>query len=129
VAQQLTGERIRFVLVGAWNTLAGYAIFVALHEAFADDVGYLGVLLLAHVLSVLVAFAGYRYVVFKVRGNVLRDLMRFWSVYALVLALNVVVLPLLVEVGGLPAVPAQGLFVFVSALASYVGHKKFSFAR
>ena len=125
----LASERVRYLLVGGWNTLFGYGVFVVLQETIGDDIGYLGVLLVAHVLSVLVAFAGYRWIVFRVTGNVLRDLMRFWSVYLTVFAVNLVALPFMVEVLGMPIVPSQGIFLVITIIASYLSHKHFSFRR
>jgi putative flippase GtrA len=127
--QLLASPRVRFLLVGGFNTVFGYALFVALQETLGETLHYLGVLLVAHVISTLVAFAGYRYIVFRVRGNVLVDLLRFWSLYAAVLAVNAVALPALVELGGVPVILAQGVFLVLTIIVSYVGHGRFSFRR
>ncbi len=83
----------------------------------------------AHVVSVLVAFVLYRFVVFRVRGHVLSDLWRFETVYLSALAVNFVLLPLLVEIASLPVLLAQALIVFVTSVMSWVGHKHYSFRR
>jgi putative flippase GtrA len=124
----VTSEHIWFVIVGGYNTVFGFAVFAALHLLF-PGLHYLLVLLIAHVISVINAFWAYRLFVFKVRGHVLRDLLRFWTVYLGALAVNAAALPLLVSVAGLDVLVAQGLVVFVTALMSYVGHKHFSFRR
>ena len=92
-------------------------------------VGYFVILLLAHVVGVLEAFVVYRRTVFQVRGHVLRDLARFESVYLVALGVNATLLPLLVEVVGLPVIASQVLIVAVTALVSFFGHKHFSFRR
>lgn len=125
---RVRSEHVWFVIVGGYNTAFGYAVFAGVHLLF-PSLHYLVVLLIAHVLSVLNAFVAYRLLVFKVRGNVLTDLLRFWSVYLAALALNAVALPLLVEAVGLEVLIAQALVVFVTALMSYLGHKHFSFRR
>lgn len=125
---RLRGDHVRFLLVGAYNTGFGYAVFAGLHLLF-DDLHYLVVLLIAHVISVLNAFVGYRLVVFKVQGNWLRDLARFWLVYVVSLTFNLIALPLLVETAGLPVLVAQGLIVGVVAVTSWFGHSRFSFRR
>jgi putative flippase GtrA len=125
---RVTSEHVWFVIVGGYNTAFGFAAFAAFHFLFSD-LHYLGVLLLAHVVSVINAFFAYRLLVFKVRGNVLRDLMRFWTVYLGALAINAAALPVLVDVIGLHVLVSQALVVFVTALVSYVGHKRFSFKR
>jgi putative flippase GtrA len=128
VLSRVKSEHVWFVIVGGYNTAFGYAVFAAVHLLF-PDLHYLFVLLIAHVLSVLNAFVAYRLLVFKVRGNIGRDLLRFWSVYLAALAINAATLPVLVDAFGLDVLVAQAMVVFVTALLSYVGHKHFSFRR
>lgn len=124
-------QRLAFLVVGAVNTLGGVVAFVGLELLLGDRLHYLVVVLLAHVVSVLLAFALHRRYVFRVTGtgSVLLDLARFESVHLGVLAANVVVLPLLVEVVGLPVIPAQLAFGGSAAVLSWFAHKHFSFRR
>jgi putative flippase GtrA len=122
-------EKVRYLLVGAWNTLLGYLLFAALVIGFGDTVHYTLLLLVSHVITVLEAFVAYRYLVFRVRGNVLLDLFRFWSVYAAALVVNLVALPLLVDVVGLPVLPAQAGLVVATIVTTYVVNRRFSFRR
>lgn len=127
----LGDQRLLFLVVGLVNTGLGTVAFVGLQLTLGQQLHYLGVLLLAHVLSVLVAFALHRRYVFRVSGtgSVLLDLARFESVYLGVLGLNLVVLPLLVEGGGLGVIPSQLAFGGCMAVLSWFGHKNFSFRR
>lgn len=125
----LRDERIRFLLVGGFNTVFGYAVFVAAVATVGEATHYLVALLVSHVVAVLVAFAGHRWIVFRVRGSVLRDLVRFWSVYGAILGVNVLMLPLLVEVAGVPVLAAQAVFIVLTVVSSWLGHKHFSFRR
>jgi putative flippase GtrA len=115
--------------VGAFNTLIGATFFVTLELTVGRVVGYMVVLLLAHVLSVLCAFVLHRRLVFRVKGNVLVDLVRFEMVYLGGLGINAILLPVLVEVAQLPVIMSQFLIVSVTALVSFFGHKHFSFRR
>jgi|SRR5436309_13663860 len=121
-------QHLWFLAVGAYNTAFGYAVFAGIHLA-APHLHYMLVLLVTHVISTLNAFVAYRRLVFRVKGNVLRDLMRFWTVYAGSLAFNAVTLPVLVEVFGFGVLLAQLLVVGGVAVISWFGHKHFSFAR
>jgi putative flippase GtrA len=127
----LTGrdQGVRYLLVGAWNTLFGYGVFALLQLTLGDDVHYLILLTVAQVVATLNAFIGYRLLVFKVSGTVLRDLARFSTVYIAAFAVNVVTLPLLVEVAGLPVLLAQALLVGATVIASFFAHRNFSFRR
>ena len=129
VRRLAASERVRFLVVGGLNTLFGYALFVVLEATVGDTLHYLGVLTVATVIAVLVAYCGHRWLTFQVRGQWLLDLARFSSVYVGVFALNAVALPLLVEVGGIAPILAQGVFVVVTVVASYVGHRNWSFRR
>jgi putative flippase GtrA len=122
-------QRLAFVMVGVVNTLIGYFFFIGFELTVGPHTGYVVVLLLAHVASVLCAFALYRRLVFRVRGHVLRDLARFEVVYLTALATNLVLLPVLVEWGGLRVIAAQSFIVLIGAVISFVGHKHFSFRR
>lgn len=126
---RVADPRVRFLMVGAANTAWAYVLFAALQLTVGQVAHYLVVLLLSHVLSVLTAFAMYRRFVFHVRGGILRDLARFWSLNLGLLALNAALLPPLVDLVGLPVLLAQASLVVVTAATSYWGHRSFSFAR
>jgi len=129
-------QRVAFLVVGAINTIAGFAIFIACSETvghfvdhrFGKVAGALVTLGITHVLAVLFAFVMHRTFVFRVGGHVLRDLVRFWSVYLTAAGINFVALPVLVELG-LDRIPAQAIIVASTKLLSYFGHRHFSFRR
>ena len=121
-------RRVAFLTVGAINTVVGYLCFVGFLLLLGHQ-RYLVVLLCAHVVSVLIAFVLYRFLVFRVRGHVLSDLWRFETIYLSALAVNLALLPVLVEVAGLPVLLAQTLIVLVTSVMSWVGHTRFSFRR
>jgi putative flippase GtrA len=131
VRDPLSGREqgLRFLLVGAFNTAFGFALFALMLHLAGDHVHYLVVLVFAMIIAVLVAFAAYRTYVFRVRGNVLRDLGRFSLVYVGVLAANAILLPLLVEVAGLPVLTAQAIVVVATVITNFVLHRSFSFRR
>ncbi|MCV7347657.1 GtrA family protein [Mycolicibacterium rhodesiae] len=129
-------QRVAFLIVGAINTVIGLAIFVACSETvghFVDErfgrvSGSVVTVVISHVLSVLFAFVMQRRFVFQVHGHILRDLVRFWSVYLVAGAINLVLLPILVELG-VPRIPAEIIILVPLTLFSYFGHRYFSFRR
>ncbi|MCV7196617.1 GtrA family protein [Mycobacterium angelicum] len=129
-------QRVAFLVVGVINTIVGFALFIAcsvtvghvVDHRFGKVAGSLVTLGIAHILAVLSAFVLHRRFVFHVRGHVLRDLMRFWSVYLTALAINAVLLPVLVELG-MNRVVGQAIIVAATTLLSYFGHRHFSFRR
>jgi putative flippase GtrA len=121
-------QRVAFLMVGTINTVVGFACFAGL-LALLGEQRYMVVLLCSHVIAVLIAFVLYRFVVFRVRGHVLRDLWRFETVYLSALGVNFVLLPVLVQFAGLPVLVAQALIMLLTAVMSWVGHKHYSFRR
>ena len=126
--QVVRDQRVAFLSIGAVNTGVGFLCFAGF-LALLGQQRYMATLVCAHIVSVLIAFVLYRYVVFRVRGHLLRDLWRFETVYLVALAVNLALLPLLVQLGHLPVLLAQALILVVTALISWVGHKHFSFRR
>jgi putative flippase GtrA len=125
----LKDERVRFVIAGGINTLVGYSLFALLQFAIGHLTGYIATLLISHVLASIVAFNLYRHFVFSVTGNSVVDFLRFQTVYILPLAINLAVLPVLVELLHWNVYLAQAIVVIVSTTISYLGHKFFSFRR
>jgi putative flippase GtrA len=125
----LARQGTRFVLVGIVNTAFGFGLFAALELTFGDQVPYIYLLLVAHVVSVLEAYVLQRSLVFRVEGRWWGDLVRFWSVYAAALALNLLALPLLVEALGLPVLLSQALFLLLMTAGTFAAHRTFSFRR
>ena len=127
----LADQRVRFLIVGAVNTVVAYVLFAAFtHWVFGSSpVGYLMSLALSYAIAIVLAFILYRRFVFRVSGNVLVDFLRFVSVYALTITINFVALPLLVEALHVPVLIAQAIIVIVATLISFFGHRSFSFRR
>jgi putative flippase GtrA len=125
----LRRREFAFLLVGAINTAVGLAAFAALFSLWGDTLHYMGALVLAYAIGILVAFVLHRRFVFHVQGNVVVDFLRFTAVQGLSFAINAVALPILVEIAGLPVLPAQVLAMGLVVVSSYFGHLLFSFRR
>ena len=120
-------EQILYLVVGGWNTLFGYGVFVALYAWLGDDVPAAAIIVASWAISVANAYLGYRYLVFRSHGRILRELPRFSAVYLLTMAVNLLVFPLAMRLLPLNAYAVQALFTVAVVITSYVGHKHFSF--
>jgi putative flippase GtrA len=125
----LDHQVLRFAIVGVVNSVFAFGVFAGLQSTIGGRVHYLLVLVMAHVLGVLEAFVLQRWLVFRVSGWWWRDLARFWSVYLVALAVNLLALPLLVEVVHMPVLPAQAVVMLGTALGTFIAHRSFSFRR
>jgi putative flippase GtrA len=132
VLRRLYGdERVRFLVVGGFNTALGYAIFAVLFLWAGSTIGYLACLYVQYAISVPLAFVLHRTITFRAQadGRVVVDFLRFCVVYLISLAVNTLALPVLVELVHLPPLAAQAIVVAVSTAFTYFGHKLFSFHR
>jgi putative flippase GtrA len=121
---------LRFVIVGAWNTLFGYAAFAGFYYLTRRlEVHYLWAVLPAHVAAVLNAYLCQRWIVFGTHGPFFTTLLRFSAVYWIFFAVNVPLLPLLVQGLELHPLLAQGLLVAANAGLSYLAHDRFTFRK
>lgn len=128
IAQHLwLNEKIRYILIGGFNTFFGYGIFALLWLLWGQSLHYIVLLSISHVIAVTNAFFGYRIWVFRKKGGVLGDFFRFNLVYLGTFIFNILALPALVEVMNFHPLFAQALVVVVTVVASYLLHRRFSF--
>ncbi len=118
-------QKFRFLLVGGFNTLLAYALFV-----FFIDIckwHYSLVLIVQYIITINISIFTMRYYVFQSQGNLKREYTRAWSVYLFLLLLNYVYLFISVSYLELPPIIAQGIYIIVSTILTFVLHKKYSF--
>jgi putative flippase GtrA len=130
------GQFIRYLLVGMWNTLFGYSLYAALTALLTPSIpySYMVASVLANVVSITVAFLGYKWFVFRTKVNYLREWARCVAVYSSAMAVGLALLPILVGLvrhytryqRQAPYI-AGALLTGVSVVFSFVGHRRFSF--
>jgi putative flippase GtrA len=120
-------EQLLYLVVGAWNTVFGYGVWALLQYLLGDYLNYLVIIVLSWPIAVLNAYLGYRYIVFRSRGSILRELPRFSLVYVGVLIVNLVLLPVALRVLPFSIYVDQALFTVVVVVSSYLSHKYYSF--
>lgn len=122
-------EKLRFVAVGGFNTCFGYLAFLALYLLLAQHIHYLLIGVLAHAISVFVAFTGQRYLVFRSQAPWLPEFLRFNLSLLTVFSCSLLGLYLLVERAGVTPLIAQAMITVASVVGSYLAHRHFSFRR
>lgn len=126
LAEWNRNERLRFLAVGAYNTFFGITCFWLLQE-FIPSLHYLISLILVSELSVINAFVGHRYVVFKSQAGILPEIGRFHLVYASSMLLGISLTIALVELLRFRPTWANVVSVITTVVISYIAHKKFTF--
>ena len=130
------GQFVRYLLVGTWNTLFGYGTFALLTAVLNPVVphSYIWASLLSSLLNITVAYLGYKWFVFRTKGNYLREWIRCVAVYSGGIIFGLIALPLLVVlirhntrfITQAPYI-AGALLTVVVVVYSFFGHKNFSF--
>ena len=128
---------VRYLAVGGCNTAFGYgcfALFTLLLSPFLSY-GYVLASLLANLFSITFAFFGYKWFVFKTKGNYLKEWVRCVGVYSGSMILSAAALPFVVGIirrqpghdRSAPYIAGAIVLVF-SVLFSFFGHRHISFA-
>ncbi len=144
------GEVVRFLGVGVFNTVFALGLYMGLVTLYAHLLPHKWILavpdcasITAKPIGITVAFFCYKFIVFRTKGNYLREWLRCFAVYGVGMIPELVALPLITkallhfQMTGLqhlfhlphhPAPYLAGLIVSIfTAVLSYLGHKKFSF--
>lgn len=121
-------EKLRFLLVGGWNTLFGLALFALI---FKFSGNYKLSIVVAHFTSVLQSFLTFRFFVFRANlnkeANFLQEYLKMNLVYLIYFGLNYALLVLFVETFKIEPIIAQVLITCILVVYAYIANKYFTF--
>ena len=120
-------EKLRFLLVGGFNTLLAYLLFASLYEIAGID--YNLSLIIQYVITVNVSIFTMRYYVFRSKGNIIKEFIKAWNVYIFMFFFNALMLNYFVRVLLLPPLLAQALYLTLSTIITFLLHKNLSFKK
>jgi putative flippase GtrA len=141
---RLLGEKPRFIVVGAVNTLLGYLLFLALLATLGvwlqslsgssspivraiSDHYYIVVQWVAWVVGVPMSTTTMKYFAFRSKGRWLHQVGRGYLVYLPAQALASALLWLTVRVLGLSPQVGVLIVVVITTVLTYIAHKYFTF--
>jgi putative flippase GtrA len=121
-------EKIRFLLAGGLNTVVGLSVYPILFFLLKPlQLHYLLILTLSQIICICFAFLTNKFLVFKTSGNYLKESGKFLTFHLVYYLVNLAVLPMLVELGGMNPVWAQSLFAVLVIITSYFWHSRITF--
>ena len=123
----IDSKQIKYIIVGIWNTFFSYAAFVMLYYLLNVSVHYMAILVLSQIVGLTNAYICYKVFVFKTKGNIVREYLRFYVVYGTTFVVNLALIALFVEILTLNPVVSQGVIAFIVVIMAYIGHDRFSF--
>jgi len=129
VSRLLARQEVRYLLVGGWNAVFGPGCFLFFYWLLHTYVHYMLIYVATSILTIAVAYVFYKYFVFRTRGDMIRECLRFYGVYGIGVLFGLAALPFCVEVLHLSIWIAQLVIVAVTIICSFFGHKYFSFAK
>lgn len=143
-----SGQFLRFLLVGAFNTLFGYTTF-AIINYFLDRAGvpvsYIFASVFSNFINITVSWFNYKTFVFHTRGSHLREWLKAMAVYWSGFLAGIVVLPILVRIlnwtlppqvellshmfdrGVIAPYIANAILMAVGVIYSFLGHRNLTF--
>jgi putative flippase GtrA len=123
----LSQERIRYLLVGCFNSLAGYSIGVGIYTALVDNFDIIWIGLISNILSITVSFLTYKMIVFRTKGMWFSEYIKSYLVYGGIAFIGIFFLWFFVAKIKMSIWFAQALVIGVTVIISYIGHSRFTF--
>lgn len=120
-------QKLRYLLVGGFNTAAVYILFAA--AVCWGKLSYQTAIILVYVIGVNVSIFTMRYYVFRSSGNLKREYVRAWSVYFVTMLINYAAMFVMVDVCAVNELAAQAVYTVCITILTYILHKYFSFSK
>jgi putative flippase GtrA len=124
----LDNEKIRFLAIGGINTVVGYLLFALFYWLLGTEL-YLAAYIASYVVALFSGYTLQRLVVFRVKGHLVLDFLRYTTVQLGAFVVNIILLPLFVEVFKIDPLISQAIILFITVVSSYFAHRYFSFRR
>lgn len=133
-------EKLRYLLVGGFNTVLAYSLLALLDYIFgrinralalglAKEMVANIALIVQYVITINISFATMRYYVFRSHGNWKKEWLKAWSVYIFIYLINAPIMTLLMYVFDLAAWQAQAIYLIFSTIVTFLLHKYYSFRK
>ena len=122
-------EVLAYLATGGWNTLFGLGLYTFVYWLWGNLVHYMVLAVLVNIAAITNAFLCYKLFVFRTKGNWLKEYLKCYIVYGGGTLAGMGLLYILVSFFKLNPVFANFLSTAVVVVASYFGHKYFSFGR
>jgi len=125
------------LIVGVVNTAFGYATYAWFTALLTPHVplAYMVASVISGLLSITFSFLNYKWLIFKTKGNYLREWSRCVVVYGSTMVIGTLILPITVFLvrhlaGAKASAPyiAGAIGTCANVIAGFLGHKNFSFA-
>ena len=118
---------MRFLIVGGWNFVFGYGVFVGLYWLMNESWPDWLITSTAAILGITMSFLSHRCITYRSHGSWWREYLRFYAVYGGQTLLNIFLIWLFVTRLEYNAYFVQLIITLALTIASYWAHKLYSF--
>lgn len=119
-------EKLRFLLVGGFNTVVSYVMFAGL-ILLLGEAKYQQSLVLSWVLSSFISFTTQKIFVFQTKGNWCKEYVKCVLTWSIGYAINAVVLEVVVSALDMNVYIGQALSILLTTVITYILFKHFAF--
>ena len=121
-------KKIRFLLVGGINTIWGILSFPLIYVLLEPmRFHYLVILTFAYLVNTVLSYSTQKKFVFQTHGNIAREFAKFSSLQVVFFFINLVILPIVVEIFFVDPRLAQTSFAVLLAAISFLFHERVTF--
>jgi putative flippase GtrA len=132
------GQFALYLVIGVANTIFGYSSFAVLNKVLTPHMPYAYILVgpIANVINITFSLLNYKWMIFKTKGNYIREWLRCAAVSGGGIIVGTVSLPTLVFLihyltpfeASAPYI-GWAILLAASTLMSFIGHRRFTFAQ
>ncbi len=120
-------KKIRFLLVGGWNTAFGFLLGVVLYYYLKDLTNIIIIGMISNVISITMSFTTNKLFVFMSAGNWINEYIRSYVVYGAMAFLGIFLLWFFVDICKFNIWISQTLILVISISISYLAHSRFTY--
>ena len=121
-------EKLRFLLVGGFNTTCSYLIYVFLLLVFDDNSLYLICFSISYCISIVISFITMKYFVFRKTSNkIMSQFFKTFLSYVITYTINFYLLDFFVSILLISPYISQLISLAIVVVITYYIHKYYSF--
>lgn len=117
----------RFGFYGIFNTIIGFVSYPVLYYFFNTIFSYIEILYISFFISTHFAFLTTKYYVFRSPESIFKEYVKFMIFHLIILGVNLIFLPIFVEILLIHPSVSQVIFSIILMLLSYFWHLNITF--
>lgn len=126
-AKYLHSEKSRFLFVGAFNTGWGILVSYCTYFLLETSLSVFSILVIANILAITSSFITLKTLVFKTKGNWIREYLKSYYVYGFIALVGMFSMIVMVDNLNLNYYLSQLIATLGCAILSYFLNKKYTF--